>query len=477
MTLGPKAVESFLAMVSAAGRAASSWSLSSNSYPRTSDPLSMPDLPSPNDLRRKVGKEVKLAGWVHDVRVLGGISFVLVRNARGIVQVAAPKKSVPPELFELISSLHQEDVVRVSGSVKESKVARLGFEIIPSHVEIISKAAAPLPLDPRGVTAASLDTRLEWRSLELRRPETAAIFKIENAIVQGFEDFFQSHGFIRAFTPSIIGGVSEGGSEVFKIDFYGKDAYLRQDPQLHRQLTIAGGFDRIYDLGTNWRAELSHTPRHLSEHRTIAPEIAFIADERDTMRLEEEMVAHGIRHAIKACAEELNLLKVDLQVPKAPFPEVKFPDVYEVLEGLGKKLPSNQDIDDPTQRALAAHVKEDSGSDFFFLNRFPSVIRPFYIMRVDEEPEFARSVDLVYKGVELSSGGQREHRHDKIVAQIKEKGYNLKSLEWFTEPFRYGVPPHGGYSFGIERFTAYILGMENIKEAALFPRDPERLIP
>ena len=437
----------------------------------------MQDLPSPSHLKHDVGKEVALAGWVHDVRVLGGIIFLLVRNSKGIVQVAAPKKAVPAGLFELISSLHQEDVVRVRGKVKESKAARSGFEIIPSTIEVIAKAASPLPLDPRGVTPTNLDTRLEWRSLELRRPETAAIFKIENAVVQGFENYLQRRGFVRAFTPSIIGGVSEGGSEVFRIDFYGKDAYLRQDPQLHRQLTIAGGFDRIYDLGTNWRAELSHTPRHLSEHRTIAPEIAFIKDERDTMRLEEEMIVHGIERAAKDCNDDLVLLKQELEVPNTPFPEVTFQEVYKTMERLGKPIPRNQDIDDPSLRALAGEVKKETGSDFFFLNRFPSAVKPFYVMRVDEDPAFARSVDLVYKGLELSSGGQREHRHDKIISQIREKGFSTKELEWFTEPFRYGVPPHGGYSFGIERFTAYLLGIENIKEAALFPRDPERLLP
>ena len=432
---------------------------------------------TPADLREMAGKEVTVSGWVHDVRVLGGISFVLLRNTGGIVQIAAPKKTVKPEVFELIATLHQEDVIQVGGTVKESTAARMGFEIIPTQIEVMSKAAAPLPLDPRGVTPASLDTRLEWRSLELRRPETAAVFKIENAVVQGFEDFLQGSGFIRAFTPSIIGGVSEGGSEVFKIDFYGKDAFLRQDPQLHRQLTIAGGFDRIYDLGTNWRAEVSHTPRHLSEHRTIAPEMAFITDELDTMKLEEEMIVHGIKHVIKHCPDELGLLKVELKVPDTPFPVVQFPEIYDTLDKLGRTLPRNEDIDDPSLRALAGQVKEETGSDFFFLNRFPSAAKAFYVMRVDETPEFARSVDLVYKGLELSSGGQREHRHDRIVAQIMEKGYNPKSLEWFTEPFRYGVPTHGGYSLGIERFTSYLLGMESIKEAVLFPRDPERLQP
>jgi aspartyl-tRNA synthetase len=432
---------------------------------------------SPADLKARIGRQVRLEGWVHDVRALGGISFVLLRNSRGVVQLAVPKKAVPPELFALVAGLHQEDVISCLGEVKESKAARMGFEILPASVKVLARAATPLPLDPRGVTPASLDTRLEWRSLELRRPETAAVFTIENALVQGFEDYLQGRGFIRAFTPSIIGGVSEGGSEVFKVDFYGKDAYLRQDPQLHRQLTIAGGFDRIYDLGTNWRAELSHTPRHLSEHRTIAPEMGFIADERDTMRVEEEMVVHGVENVIKRCRDELAVLKLDPELPRVPFPEVTFAEIYKTFDKLGRPLPRNQDIDDPSLRLLAGEVKKETGSDFFFLNRFPSAVKPFYVMRVDDEPEYARSVDLVYKGLELSSGGQREHRPDKIVSQIREKGYSTEGLEWFIEPFRYGVPPHGGYSFGIERFTSYLLGIENVKEAALFPRDPERLQP
>jgi len=441
------------------------------------DPLSMHQLLSPTELKARIGKEVVLAGWVHDVRVLGGINFVLLRNSKGIVQVAAPRKDVPHEVFEKVTTLHQEDVITCRGTVKKSKMARMGFEVVPKEIEVLSRAAVPLPLDPRGITPASLDTRLQWRSLELRRPESSAVFKIENALVQSFEEYLCANGFIRVFTPSIIGGVSEGGSEVFKIDFYGKPAFLRQDPQLHRQLTIAGGFDRVYDLGTNWRAELSHTPRHLSEHRTIAPEMAFISDERDTMRVQEQMVAHGVKKVIQECGDELATLKVTLEVPKTPFPQLDFPEVYETLSKLGSKLPRNQDIDEASQRALAEHVKKESGSDFFFLNRFPSAVKPFYVMKVDEEPEFARSVDLVYKGLELSSGGQREHREERIVAQIKEKGFSAESLKWFTEPFRYGVPPHGGYSFGIERFVAYLLGMQNIKEAVLFPRDPETLQP
>lgn len=411
------------------------------------------------------------------MRALGGIVFVLVRNSKGVVQVAAPKKEVDPAVFEQLGHLHQEDVIRVRGLVKESKVARLGFEIVPEEVALLSRAATPLPLDPRGVTSAGLDTKLVWRSLELRKPETAAVFRIEDAIVEGAEVYLRKNGFMRAFTPSILGGISEGGSEVFRIDFYGKPAFLRQDPQLHRQLAIAGGFDRIYDLGANWRAELSRTPRHLSEHRTIAPEMAFIADERDTMRVEEGMVLAALQKARSDCSNDFAILGVEPEVPTIPFPELTFPDIYGILEDLGRKLPRGEDVDADSGKALGAYVKDKFGSDFFFLNRFPSNVKPFYVMKVDEDPGFARSVDLIYKGLELSSGGQREHRYEKILTQIAEKGMDLEGLRWFTEPFRYGVPPHGGFSFGLERFTAYLLNIENIKEAALFPRDPDRLQP
>jgi nondiscriminating aspartyl-tRNA synthetase len=432
---------------------------------------------APEAIAKKLGERVTVNGWVHDVRLLGGINFILLRNSEGIVQVTAPKKAVAKEVMDVVGALHPEDVVRCIGLVKEAKVARNGFEIIPDRIALISAAATPLPLDPRGVTDANIDTRLNWRTLDLRRPEVQAIFRIQDALVEGMEEHLRGSGFTRIFTPSILGGVSEGGAEVFKTDYYGKPAFLRQDPQLHRQLAIAGGMGKVYDLGPSWRAELSHTPRHMSEHRTIAPELSFMRDERDTMRVEEAMLVRGIRKVNEKCQRELDALQLDLDEPRTPFPELAFPDLYETLKKLGHALPRERDLDRESERLLTEHVKREFGSDFFFVNRFPSSVKPFYVMHVDDEPEFARSVDLVYKGLELSSGGQREHRHDRIVAQISQKGLDPQGLAWFTEPFRYGVPPHGGFSLGIERLTASLLGIENVKEAALFPRDPERLQP
>jgi nondiscriminating aspartyl-tRNA synthetase len=435
------------------------------------------DIPSPDLLKGMIGQKTSVSGWVHDIRLLGGINFVLLRNRDGIIQVTVPKKVVSPEVMTTVSSLHPEDVIKVTGLVKEAKQARNGFEVIPDSLAVIAASAVPLPLDPRGVTDANLDTRLEWRTLDLRRPESTAVFKVEDALITGMESYLRENGFLRVFTPSILGGISEGGSEVFKIDFYGKPAFLRQDPQLHRQLAIAGGLGRVYDLGANWRAELSHTPRHMSERRTIAPEMSFLTDERDTMRVEEAMVVRGIRSVIDECGPELDLLKLDLVEPKTPFPELSFPEIYGQLEGLGHKLPPDQDLDRESEKLLTDLVKNDYGSDFFFVNRFPSKVKPFYVMHVDDQPRYARSVDMLFKGLELSSGGQREHRHDKIIEQVREKGMDEEGLKWFTEPFRYGVPPHGGFSLGIERFVATLLNIPSVKEAALFPRDPERLQP
>lgn len=430
-----------------------------------------------SELKNQVNKNVVVSGWIHDVRVLGGINFLLLRDKEGMVQVTAPKGKVSEKVLEIYSKLHQEDVLAVKGKVVKSKIAKIGIEIIPSEIEIISKADTPLPLDPRWVTPANLDTRLDWRSLDLRRKENLAIFQIQAKLQEGMEEFLKKNGFLRVWTPSILGGISEGGAEVFKINFFGKGAFLRQDPQLHRQLLIAGGFEKVYDLGPSWRAEPSDQPTHLAEHRTIAPEFAFMEDEGDMIKIEQEMCIAGIKKVIEDCEKELKILGKEIEVPKTPFPELRFPKIYEILKEYGKKLPMGSDLDKESEKILAKFVKEKHMHDFFFINRFPSEVKPFYVMRVDEDPKWARSVDLIFKGLEQSSGGQREHRYEKIVQQVKEKGMNLEGLKWFTEVFKYGVPPHGGFSLGIERFTMKLLDISNLKEAVLFPRYITRMLP
>ncbi|MEM5829798.1 MAG: aspartate--tRNA(Asn) ligase [Candidatus Aenigmatarchaeota archaeon] len=427
------------------------------------------------ELNRFVGKKVKLFGWIHDVRLLGKINFLLLRDREGIVQVVAQKGKIPEETFNSIKKLHQEDVVSIEGKVVKSKVKR-GVEVLLENIEIVNRVQPPLPLDPRWVTPANLDTRLEWRPLDLRRKENLAIFKIQAKIVEGMTEFLRKENFLQVFTPSIIGGISEGGADVFKIDFFGKEAFLRQDPQLHRQLLILAGFERIFDVGPNWRAEPSDTPYHLAEHRSIAPEFV-LKDESDVIKLEEEMVRYGIKKVVKECGDELEILGKEIKISKKPFPELRFPKIYEILREYGKELPFGSDLDKEAEKILSKHVKEKFKHDFFFINRFPSKVKPFYVMRVDEEPEWARSVDLIFKGLEVSSGGQREHRYEKIIKQVREKNMSLEQIKWFTEHFKYGAPPHGGFSLGLERFTMQLLDIKNIKEVTLFPRYVTRVSP
>jgi len=420
---------------------------------------------------------VVVSGWVHNIKDTGRLRFIWLRDHTGLAQVTVHKHKASRAVLDVSEQLGNQDVIAVEGELAKERIAKVGSEIVPERIEVISSSERTLPIDLTGKAESNLDTRLDWRALDLRRPETLAIFKIQAKLVEGMESYLREEGFIQVFTPCLIGGTSEGGAEVFKTDYFGKEAYLRQDPQLHRQLLIMGGLDRIFDLGPNWRAELSHTPRHMCEHRGCAVELAFIEDERDTMWVEEKLVVASLRKAAEECEKELKLLGKEISIPKTPFPELRFPQVYEILAGMGKEIQRGEDYDRESEVLLSQYVEEQYDTEFFFVNRFPFKFKPFYVMRVDEEPTWARSVDLISKGLEQSSGGQREHRHAKIVQQLEEKGMNPEVMKWFTEPFKYGAPPHGGFCLGIERLTMALLSLDNIREAVLFPRTPERLLP
>jgi nondiscriminating aspartyl-tRNA synthetase len=424
-----------------------------------------------------VDKEVTVAGWVHKLRDLGKLKFIVLRDVSGIIQITLKQGLTDPGLIEVADGLREEEVISVKGIVKPTKIAPKGREISPTKITVISRLIGSLPVSVSGNIDSNLDTRLDFRILDLRRPEVAAIFKVQSKLVEGMQDCLKGKAFRQIFTPCLMGAASESGAEVFPVVYFNKSAFLRQDPQLHRQLAVISGMERVYDLGPSWRAELSHTPRHLCEHRGCAVELGFIEDESDVERLEEELVIGGLSRVRQDCAEDLELLQKDIQIPTAPFPELRFPEIYEILEGMGKKIPRGEDYDRESEMLLARYVKEKHKSDFFFVNRFPFKVKPFYVMKVDGEPEWARSVDMVCKGLELSSGGQREHRYEKIMDQVKEKGISPVSLQWFTEFFRYGTCPHGGFNIGIERLTMQLLDIPNIREATLFPRTPDRLMP
>lgn len=430
-----------------------------------------------NEIETADGKSVVLCGWVHDIKDLARTRFIWLRDRQGIAQITIMKPEASPEILKESEALGKEDVIAVQGNPVKERIAKVGSEITPTKIELIVKAQAAVPLDISGKIESNLDARLDWRVIDLRRRENLAVFQIQSKLVEGMVEYLNQNDYLQVFTPCLLGGTSEGGAEVFKVDYFGKEAFLRQDPQLHRQLCIAAGFDKIYDLGPNWRAELSHTPRHLCEHRGMAVEFGFMNDETDMMRVEEEVVIAAIEKVKEECARELELSHVVAEIPNTPFPEIRFPEVYGILEQYGKKLPYGSDIDKEGETLLCQYVREKHKTDAFFINRFPFKVKPFYVMRVDDDPQWTRGVDLVYRDVEQSSGGQREHRYDKIMEQLKEKQVDPEGMKWFTEPFKFGVPPHGGFCLGIERFTMSFLGMQNVREATLFPRTPERLVP
>jgi aspartyl-tRNA synthetase len=421
--------------------------------------------------------EAAVSGWVNAVRDLGNMKFIILRDFYGIVQVTLKKGVVSEELLKKSNELRPEDVITVTGKAVERKNAPNGIELIPETLNIINHSEPTLPLDISGKIESNLDVRLDWRVLDLRRPEVAAIFKIENKVIVEMQSHLAREGFIQVSTPCLLGAASESGAEVFPVVYFEREAYLRQDPQLHRQLLMAAGFDKVFDMGPNWRAEPSHTPRHLCEHRACAAEFAFMSDESDMMCAEERLVTAVFRRVAAECSHDLKLIGKTLEEPKTPFPELRFPEIYEILAEKGKKFEIGEDYDRESEHILAEYVRKEYDSDFFFVNRFPFAVKPFYVMRVDEDPRWARSVDLVYKGLEQSSGGQREHRYERVISQVREKGMAPENMEWFTKFFRYGVPPHGGFCIGIERLVMQMLDLQNIREAALFPRSPERLLP
>ncbi len=422
-------------------------------------------------------ERIVLAGWVHEIKDLARTRFIWLRDRQGVAQITIVKANASPEILEVSETLGREDVIVVEGTPVKERIAKIGSEIIPAKIEVIVKTQAPAPLDISGKIESNLDVRLDWRVIDLRRRENLAIFVIQSKLVEGMVEYLTTNGYLQVFTPCLLGGTSEGGAEVFKTDYFGKEAFLRQDPQLHRQLCIAAGFDKIYDLGPSWRAELSHTPRHLCEHRGMAVEFGFMNDETDMMRVEEGLVVTAMEKVKKDCGRELETMQIRIEIPGTPFPEMRFPKIYEILEQYGKKLASGSDLDKEAETRLCEYVREKHKTDAFFISRFPFKVKPFYVMRFDDDPQWARSVDFVYRDLEQSSGGQREHRYEKIIQQLEEKKVNPEGMKWFTEPFKFGVPPHGGFCLGIERFTMSLLKKENIRETTLFPRTPERLLP
>jgi nondiscriminating aspartyl-tRNA synthetase len=415
---------------------------------------------------------VTVAGWVEDIRNLGSIAFLILRDKKGTLQLTVLKKKAP-EVFEKIISLPRESVISVKGLCKENEKVRNGYEIIPESIDILSLAETPLPLGIVDKVAADFDTRLDNRIIDLRKPEIQAIFKIRNAVLAAAHDYLRSQSFLEVHTPKIIASSSEGGTDVFKLQYFEKEAFLAQSPQLYKQGLMATGFDRVYEIAWYFRAEEHNTRRHLNESTAIDVEMAFIQDEEDVMNILEHLV-HAMWKRAAEMTDELEILKKSLIIPNLPFPRIPYDDVLSKIQQRGSSIQWGMDLSTEDERLLGDIMKAD-GIDFYFITKYPLESKPFYTM--PEKEKYSRGFDLECKGVEISSGSQRIHDVALLIERLQACNLNPKDFEAYLKAFRYGMPPHGGFGFGIERFVMELLEMNNIRECILFPRDRSRLTP
>jgi aspartyl-tRNA synthetase len=416
------------------------------------------------------GKEVIVFGWVKEIRDLGGIRFLILRDREGNVQITIPKKKVNKELLEKSDALQTQFSIGVKGVVKKTTMTPRGVEIIPSEIRIVGIAQHPLPLDPTGKTSAEIDVRLDARVLDLSREENIALFKVEHETLAAIRSFLSEKGFFEVHTPRIIATATEGGAALFPVEYFEKQAYLAQSPQLYKeQLTLS--FEKVFEIGPFFRAEESSTRRHLSEFISVDIEQAF-ADENDVMRLLEETIQHVCKTIKERCTSELAVLKHNLEVPSLPFKSFTYDYIINELAKEGTEVKWGEDIPTPAYRTLGK-----LHPDFYFITAWPTSAKPFYIKLRDDNPKLTEGFDLMWRWVEIASGGTRVHDKNVLINRLKEQGLDSESFKYHLKVFDYGIPPHAGWAAGFERLVMMLTGLKNIREVVLFPRDRFRLIP
>ncbi|GAA6755961.1 aspartate--tRNA(Asn) ligase [Thermus thalpophilus] len=416
------------------------------------------------DLKEHVGEEVELLGFLHWRRDLGKVQFLLLRDRSGVVQVVTGGRKLPLP----------ESALRVRGVVVLSPKAPGGLEVRARDLEVLSPALEPTPVEiPKEEWRAHPDTLLEYRYVTLRGEKARAPLKVQAALVRGFRRYLDRHDFTEIFTPKVVRAGAEGGSGLFGVDYFEHRAYLAQSPQLYKQIMV-GVFERVYEVAPVWRMEEHNTSRHLNEYLSLDVEMGFIAGEEDLMRLEEELLQEMLEEALASAGNEIRLLGAEWPSFPKDIPRLTLAEARRLLkEELG--YPAGQDLSEEAERLLGQYAKERWGTDWLFLTRYPKAVRPFYTY---PEPDgTTRSFDLLFRGLEITSGGQRIHRHEELLRSLEEKGMDPEGFQGYLEVFKYGMPPHGGFAIGAERLTQKLLGLPNVRYARAFPRDRHRLTP
>jgi aspartyl-tRNA synthetase len=414
---------------------------------------------------------MKFQGWVEEIRNIGSIKFIKLHTVEEDLQITLKKDEVDKQLFDSIDKITRQSAIIVEGDIRENKEAPGGKEIIPKKIEVVGLSEVPLPLDPSGKTPAELETRLDWRFLDFRNRKTVAVYKIQNWIIRAFRDYLIKNNFFEIQPPCIIASASEGGAELFKLQYFEKQAYLAQSPQLYKQMG-AISFGKVFCIMPVFRAEKFNKPTHLNEIRQMDVEIAFVESEEDAMRVLEECFVHILETVKENCKKELEILKRDIEIPKLPLKRITYEKAVELLKKEGEKIEYGQDFSKLQEQKLGEIVGKE-----FFIKEWPTELKAFYAMPFENNPKICRAFDLIYEGLEISSGTQRIHIPELLINQLKAKELNPDDFKFYIDCFRFGAPPHAGWSIGLERITMKICGLNNIQEATMFPRTRTRLTP
>ena len=429
-----------------------------------------------SDLPGQIDRRVTIRGWVQAIRDQKSVQFVIVRDETGLAQVVLPKGELPSELNERVSALTAESTVTIMGTVAADERVKLGgLELKLEELAVDSLAEPEVPIAPD----SALDKRIDWRYLDLRRPDRRLIFEVQTTAEHAMRDYWRKEGFIELHSPKLMGSASESGAELFKVDYFDRIAYLAQSPQFYKQMAMAAGFGKVFEVGPVFRANPSFTSRHDTEFTSVDVEIAWVDSHEDVMAFEERWLAHVLAAVKETHGAQIEAtFETELIVPTVPFPRVTLEHAKELLREHGHDAPgAGHDLDPPSERALSAIVKELHGHEFTFVTDYPTTVRPFYHMRHPEDQTLTKSFDLLWRGIELTTGAQREHRYEQLLVQAEDKGVDVGPIQYYLDFFRYGAPPHGGFGFGLTRLLMQMLGQENVREVTFLYRGPHRLTP
>ena len=432
-----------------------------------------------NELESHIGENITFSGFVDTIRDKKWVMFIILRDSTGKVQLTIEKSEEKnKDMLELMSGVTHDSVIKVKGTLNKNDAVKLGgIEIVPDEIEVLS-TALELPFDYNNLDGVNIDTRLDYRFLDIRNERNMLIRQIESCMMSGIKEFLDTKNFCEIHTPKTIGAASESGSNVFELKYFDRKAYLAQSPQFYKQMALASGLDRVYELAPVFRAENSNTYRHATEYTSFDIEFSYIDSVSDVMDMEEDILIAGLTKVKEKYGEKIKeVFGKEVIVPTKPFPRIDLQDVYKELEKrYGYQIPTDDvgDMNSETETLISKYALEEYGHEFIFITGFSAAKRAFYHMR--DENGIPLGYDLVWRGTEITTGAQREHRYDVLKKQCEEKGLG-EDVKFYLEFFKYGCPPHGGFAIGVDRLTMLLLGLPSLKETMFLFRGPNRLEP